>query len=152
VRGRAAASGKALPAPRAIAAAPPAPEKAAAPTGSAANAGATVSGTVAIAPELASRVAITDTLFIFARSEGGPRVPLAVLRGGAKELPRSFVLDDSMAMAPGMKLSTAGAVRIEARVSKSGNAMPQPGDLVGSSGVVKPGARDLKIVIDRTLP
>ena len=152
VRGRAAASGRALPAPRAIAAAPAAPEKAGAPAGPAASAGTTVSGTVSIAPELASKVAITDTLFIFARSEGGPRVPLAVLRGSAKELPKSFMLDDSMAMAPGMKLSTAGAVRIEARVSKSGNAMPQPGDLVGSSGVVKPGARDLKIVIDRTLP
>jgi cytochrome c-type biogenesis protein CcmH len=51
-----------------------------------------------------------------------------------------------------MKLSTTGAVRIEARVSRSGNALPQPGDLVGSSGVVKPGARDVKIVIDRALP
>ena len=57
-----------------------------------------------------------------------------------------------MSMAPGMKLSTAQAVRIEARVSKSGNAMPQPGDLVGASAVVKPGARDVKVVIDRALP
>jgi cytochrome c-type biogenesis protein CcmH len=57
-----------------------------------------------------------------------------------------------MSMAPGMKISTAQQMRIEARVSKSGNALPQPGDLVGSSAVVKPGARDVKIVIDRAVP
>ena len=156
VRGRAATAGKPLPGP-AIASAPapvpaPAPTSPPGPASAPGAAAATVSGAVSLAPALASRVAPTDTLFIFARAEGGPRVPLAVLRGGAGELPKAFVLDDSMAMAPGMKLSTAGAVRIEARVSKSGNALPQPGDLVGSSGVVKPGARDVKIVIDRTLP
>ena len=155
VRGRAAAAGSALPPGRAVAQAPKAPP--AAPPAKAAAAvpaagASTVSGTVSIAPALASKVAITDSLFIFARAEGGPRVPLAVLRGGARELPKDFVLDDSMAMAPGMNLSTAGPVRIEARVSKSGNATPQPGDLVGSSAVVKPGARDVKIVIDRALP
>jgi cytochrome c-type biogenesis protein CcmH len=156
VRGRAATAGKPLPGP-AIASAPapvpaPAPASPPGPASAPGAAAATVSGAVSLAPALASRVAPTDTLFIFARAEGGPRVPLAVLRGGAGELPKAFVLDDSMAMAPGMKLSTTGAVRIEARVSKSGNALPQPGDLVGSSGVVKPGARDVKIVIDRTLP
>ena len=53
---------------------------------------------------------------------------------------------------PSVKLSAAEAVRIEARISKSGNAMPQPGDLVGTSAVVKPGARDVKVVIDQVLP
>ena len=164
VRERAAATGKPLavgPAP-ARRAAPPAAAAAQPPVAKApppaagtqppAAAGPTVSGTVAIAAELAPKVAITDTLFIFARSEGGPRVPLAVYRGGARELPKTFVLDDSMSMAPGMKISTAQQMRIEARVSKSGNALPQPGDLVGSSAVVKPGARDVKIVIDRVVP
>lgn len=160
VRGRAAGAGAALPPGTAVAQAPALPPPAKSPTNppapaapAAPVAGATtVSGTVTVAPALAPKVAITDTLFIFARAEGGPRVPLAVLRGGARELPKDFVLDDSMAMAPNMKLSTAGPVRIEARVSKTGNAMPQPGDLVGASGVVKPGARDVKIVIDRALP
>lgn len=160
VRGRAAATGKPLPAgpgpapaPR-VAQAPPAtlPTQPAQTAPAPAPSGATVSGTVTIADALAPKVAITDTLFIFARAEGGPRVPLAVYRGGARELPKAFVLDDSMSMAPGMKLSTAQQVRIEARVSKSGNALPQPGDLVGSSAVVKPGARDVKIVIDRVVP
>ena len=93
-----------------------------------------------------------DTLFVFARAEGGSRMPLAILRRTAADLPLRFALDDSMAMAPTAKISGAQAVRVEARISKSGNAMPQPGDLVGTSGVVKPGARDLAIVVDRALP
>jgi cytochrome c-type biogenesis protein CcmH len=67
-------------------------------------------------------------------------------------LPTTFTLDDTQAMSPATRLSSAQAVRIEARISRSGNAAPQPGDLVGSSGVVKPGARDVRIVIDKVLP
>jgi cytochrome c-type biogenesis protein CcmH len=111
-----------------------------------------VTGTVTLAPAMAPRVSGTETLFIFARSEGGPRVPLAVVRASARQLPLKFALDDSQAMAPGMNLSSASAVRIEARISRSGNALPQPGDLVGSSAVIKPGARDVNIVVDKVLP
>ena len=127
-------------------AAPPA-KAAAAPA-----AGKSVSGVVTVAPEVASRIQAGDTLFVFARAEAGPRAPLAVLRGSAKELPLRFALDDSMAMSPQWSLSGASDVRIEARVSKSGNAMPQPGDVIGSSSVVKPGARDVRIVLDKVLP
>jgi cytochrome c-type biogenesis protein CcmH len=111
-----------------------------------------VSGQVSVAPEMAANVSASDTLFVFARAEGGPRMPLAVLRGSARQLPLAFALDDSMAMAPNMRISGAAAVRIEARISRSGNALPQPGDLVGTSAVVKPGARDVKIVVDRVVP
>lgn len=145
IRQRAASAGVKL------AEAPAAPQAAAAPAAATA-AGTSVSGTVAIAPAMASRVKGTETLYVYARAENGPRMPLAILRGSAKQLPMSFALDDSMAMAPTAKLSGAAAVRIEARVSPSGNATPQPGDLVGTSGVVKPGARDVKIVIDKVLP
>lgn len=118
----------------------------------AAQQGKSVSGLVTVAPEVAAKIASTDTLFVFARSEGGPRAPLAVLRGSAKELPLRFALDDTMAMSPQWSLSRASDVRIEARVSKSGNAAPQPGDVVGTSAVVKPGAKDVRIVIDKVLP
>jgi cytochrome c-type biogenesis protein CcmH len=140
IRGRAAAAGRPERAgPKAMAKAPAAP-------------GPTVSGSVSLSPALASKVAGTETLFIFARAEGGPRVPLAVVRASARQLPMQFTLDDTQAMAPGMNLSSAQAVRVEARVSRSGNASPQPGDLVGTSGVVKPGARGLRIVVDKELP
>jgi cytochrome c-type biogenesis protein CcmH len=118
----------------------------------AAPAGKSVSGVVTIAPEVASKITGTDTLFVFARAEGGPRAPLAVLRGSAKQLPLRFALDDTMAMSPQWSLSRASDVRIEARVSKSGNAAPQSGDVVGTSDVVKPGAKDVRIVIDKVLP
>lgn len=117
-----------------------------------AAAGASVTGSVTLAPEVAARVKGSETLFVFARAENGPRMPLAIVRGSARELPMKFTLDDSQAMAPNMKLSAFPAVRIEARVSSSGNATAQAGDLVGASPVVKPGARDVKIVIDKVVP
>jgi cytochrome c-type biogenesis protein CcmH len=101
---------------------------------------------------VASRIHSGDTLFVYARAENGPRMPLAVIRGTAAQLPLKFALDDSQAMSPAMKLSNADAVRIEARVSRSGNAMPQAGDIVGTSGVVKPGTHDVKIVLDKVVP
>jgi cytochrome c-type biogenesis protein CcmH len=129
-----------------------APTVAKAPAATAAPPGKSVSGVVTVAPEVASKIASTDTLFVFARAESGPRAPLAVLRGSAKELPLRFALDDTMAMSPQWSLSRASDVRIEARISKSGNAAPQPGDVVGTSAVVKPGAKGVRIVIDKVLP
>jgi cytochrome c-type biogenesis protein CcmH len=115
-------------------------------------ANSTVTGSVALAPELAARISGGETLFIFARAEGGPRAPLAVVRGTARDLPMKFTLDDSQSMAPGFNISSAPALRVEARLSRTGNASPQPGDLTGASGVVKPGARDVKVVLDKVLP
>ena len=113
---------------------------------------AAIAGRVDISPALATRVALTDTVFIFARAVDGPRVPLAVLRVSAKELPKEFTLDDSMGMAPGAKLSGAAAVIVEARISKSGNALPQSGDFSGRSAPVKPGAAGVKVTIDQVVP
>lgn len=112
-----------------------------------------VAGTVNIAPDLAKKVALTDTLFIFARSaqQGGPRMPLAVMRVEAKELPKQFELTDAMAMAPNFKLSDFPEVIVEARVSKSGNAQAQPGDLMGTSKPVRPGQRGVTFSIDRVV-
>ena len=70
----------------------------------------------------------------------------------AKDLPMSFRLDDSMAMSPSLKLSNYQSVVVLARISKSGNATPASGDLVGSVGPVIPGGRDVKVLIDRVVP
>ena len=126
------------------------PAGAAAPAN--ASTGATITGRVDISPTLAARVALTDTVFIFARAADGPRMPLAVLRVSARELPKEFTLDDSMGMAPGAKLSGAAAVIVEARVSKSGNALPQSGDFSGRSAPIKPGAAGVKVTIDQIVP
>jgi cytochrome c-type biogenesis protein CcmH len=79
-------------------------------------------------------------------------MPLAILRLKGKDLPARFALDDSMGMAGGAKLSQTPAVRIEARVSKTGTALAQAGDFAGSSPPVKPGARDVVVVIDKVTP
>ena len=118
----------------------------------AAPAGASIAGTVSIAPALVAKAAPTDTVFIFARAADGPKMPLAILRKQVKDLPAAFTLDDSMAMAPNFALSKFQSVVVGARVSKSGNATPQAGDLEGFSPAVKVGAMGLAVVIDRALP
>jgi cytochrome c-type biogenesis protein CcmH len=117
-----------------------------------AAAGAAVTGRVSLAPALASKVEPGDTVFIFARNPQGSRMPLAVQRAKVSELPLNFKLDDSMAMSPEFKLSSATEVRIEARISKSGSATPGPGDLIGVGPVVKPGAKQVAVQIDQVRP
>ncbi len=107
-----------------------------------------VSGTVSLAPALAAKVAPNDTVFIFARAAEGSRMPLAILRKKASELPLTFTLDDSMAMNPSARLSSAPQVIIGARISKSGNAMPQPGDLQGATKPVTHTAKNIALSID----
>jgi cytochrome c-type biogenesis protein CcmH len=79
-------------------------------------------------------------------------MPLAILRKQVKDLPFEFALDDSMAMAPNMKLSSFPDVVIGARVSRSGKATPQSGDLEGLSKPVKVGATGVAVLIDSALP
>lgn len=129
----------------------PAPAQPAVPVAGAASA-TEVSGEVSLSPELAARISAGDTLFVFARAAQGPRMPLAILRQPAVAGPVSFKLDDSMAMQPALRLSAFEQVVVGARISKSGNATPQPGDLVGQSTPVAPGTRGLRVVIDRVQP
>jgi cytochrome c-type biogenesis protein CcmH len=74
-------------------------------------------------------------------------MPLAALKLKAADLPYSFSLSDANALG-GAKLSQAAAVRIEAKIAKGGTPSTMPGDLIGKSTVVKPGAKNLRIVID----
>jgi cytochrome c-type biogenesis protein CcmH len=110
--------------------------------------GAEVGGTVEIDAALRTKVADTDTVFIFARAAQGPRFPLAVLRKQVKDLPTSFVLDDSMSMVADAKLSAFPMVVVGARISKSGSATPSAGDLEGVTEPVRPGTKGLKIRIN----
>jgi cytochrome c-type biogenesis protein CcmH len=113
---------------------------------------AAIRGRVSLDPALAAEVRPDDTVFVFARAANGPRMPLAVQRARAADLPLAFRLDDSTAMSPELRLSSAAEVRIEARISRSGSATPGPGDLIGTGPVVKPGASGLALVIDKRRP
>jgi cytochrome c-type biogenesis protein CcmH len=106
-----------------------------------------VSGTVALAPEFAGKVSPQDTVFIFARPAEGPRMPLAIVRKQVRDLPLAFALDDTMAMSPEMTLSKFSRVVVGARVSKSGSATPQPGDLEGVTAPVSSTATGVTVTI-----
>lgn len=107
-----------------------------------------IQGVVDLDPALRSAVSDSDTVFIFARPAEGSRMPLAVVRKQVKDLPAAFSLDDSMSMSPSARLSAYPRVIVGARISKSGNASPGPGDLQGLSAPVNLGANKVKILID----
>ncbi len=111
-----------------------------------------ISGKVLISPNLASKISATDVLFVFARAKTGSKMPLAILRLSAKDLPATFSLDDDMAMMPTMKMSSFPEVVIGARISKSGQAVPVSGDLEGFSQPVKLGDKDVLITINQIVP
>jgi cytochrome c-type biogenesis protein CcmH len=116
----------------------------------AAASGKSVSGMVKLDPALQSQVSPDDTVFIFARApEGGPRFPLAVVRKQVRDLPIRFTLDDTMSMVPEVKLSGFKEVQIMARISKVGNAIPSPGDLEGTAGMLALGTQDGNIIINK---
>ena len=118
----------------------------------AAPAAAALGGEVSVSAEMASRIKPGDTLFIFARAAQGPRIPLAIIKRPVASWPSAFVLDDTMAMAPNLKLSGFDKVVVSARISKSGNATPQAGDLIGQGQPIASGARGLRIHIDQVQP
>jgi cytochrome c-type biogenesis protein CcmH len=117
-----------------------------------APAASAVQGRVTLAAGLRARVSPDDTLYVFARPAEGARMPLAILRKQVKDLPLDFTLDDSLAMSPAARLSGTPRVVVGARISKSGNAMPQPGDLQGLSAPVPVGSRGISLEISDVLP
>jgi cytochrome c-type biogenesis protein CcmH len=70
-----------------------------------------------------------------------------VVRVKVKDLPLAFSFDDSMAMNPSSKLSDFAEVVVAARVSKTGNVVPQGGDLEGVSKPVRPRAAGIIVEI-----
>jgi cytochrome c-type biogenesis protein CcmH len=113
--------------------------------------GASVSGRVAISDKAPRRPAPNEAVFIYARPVDGSRMPLAVLRRQVRDLPLTFTLDDSLAMSAGHRLSSQQSVMLEARVSASGNAVSQPGDLIGRAGPVPVGSSAIELSIESML-
>jgi len=111
-----------------------------------------LSGHARIAESLRGKVQPSDTVFILARPVEGSRMPLAILRMRVSDLPRAFVLDDSNAMSPDATLSRASKVRVEIRVSRSGTAAAQSGDLSGVLPDVAVPADGLELVADTVTP
>jgi cytochrome c-type biogenesis protein CcmH len=120
----------------------------------AAGNGASVTIGIRLDPALQDKVQPGDTLFVFARAADGPRMPLAIQRRSAGELPLMITLDDSMSMMPTMKLSSFDEIVIGARISRSGNAAPVSGDLQALTQPMQRSAiKDaVQITIDEVVP
>ncbi|MFB1488974.1 MULTISPECIES: c-type cytochrome biogenesis protein CcmI [unclassified Thiocapsa] len=115
--------------------------------------GASVTADVSLDQAISAGASPEDIVFVFARAVAGPPMPLAVQRVQVKDLPTRVTLDDSMAMMPDMSLSAFPQVMIGARVAKSGQATPQPGDLEGESGPIdSAGNTQVAVTINRIRP
>lgn len=130
----------------------PTPAPAPADNAAVAMGGPSVEGQVVVADAVKGKLPPGAVLFVYARPADGSRMPLAILRLAAGSFPVKFRLDDSLAMAPQARISQHAQVMLVARVSKTGDATPVPGDLVGTLKAVKVGAREIRLVIDEVVP
>ncbi|MDH4084172.1 MAG: c-type cytochrome biogenesis protein CcmI [Nitrospira sp.] len=130
------------------------PMEAAKPAKSAAQSGQSraITGKVVLGPNFAGKASLPDTLFVFAKDIAGPPMPVSIVRATKNDLPFTFRLDDSTSPMPSRKLSDIDTVVIVARLSKSGKAMAESGDLEGMSQPIKPGTENITVVIDRQRP
>ncbi len=107
-----------------------------------------VSGKIEISAELKSKVKSGDVLMVIAR-QPGERMPVAVLRVPATEFPMNFALTDALAMNPSAPISKLSDVSIEVRISKTGMAKAEAGDLISSVQTVKVGSNQVKLLVDQ---
>lgn len=120
------------------------------PAATSAAQGASLQVQVALAPALKDKLAPGDALFVYARAENGPPMPLAVAKLDPARLPATVTLNDAMAMTPAYRLSSVERVFVGARISHSGQPVAQPGDLEGDAGVVAVDRKTpVKISIDK---
>jgi cytochrome c-type biogenesis protein CcmH len=110
-----------------------------------------VSGQVELDAALKSKAGPNDTVMVIARGPGS-RMPVAVVRANVSELPLKFTLDDSLAMSPQARISLSSQVEVEARISKSGMAQPESGDLISVVQTVKLGASGVKLQVNKVRP
>ena len=140
VRGKLGLAASAAPASSQV---PQAPATTASPSASASR----ITGVVQLAASVKAKVAPTDTVFIYATPADGTRMPLAIVRTTVAALPYAFTLDDSSAMTQA-NLSSVAQVTLRARISKTGEARAQPGDLGVVLTPVKTGAQGVQLTIE----
>ena len=113
--------------------------------------GKNISGIVELNSDLKSRVKPDYIVMVIARAPGA-RMPVAIMRAKAADLPLRFVLNDALAMTPDALISNLYEATLEVRISKSGQAKAEPGDLYSEIQTVKVGTGNLKVVVDQVRP
>jgi cytochrome c-type biogenesis protein CcmH len=113
-----------------------------------ASSGKVISGKIELSAELKSKINSGDIVMVIARKPG-ERMPVAVLRVPASNFPMSFTLNDSLAMNPNAPLSQLTEASIEVRISKTGMAKPEAGDLISTTKNIQVGAKDVRLLVDQ---
>ncbi len=124
------------------------------PAATAAASGPVIPVQVDLAAGVADQVPDTATLFVYAKAQQGPPMPLAVHRQplGGTQWPLRVRLDDSMSMLPGMTLSSFSAWTLVARISETGQAIPQSGDWMVSVALDQLPAEPVRLTIAEQIP
>ena len=110
--------------------------------------GKSISGKIELSPTLKSKVQPEDIVLVIARKPG-ERMPVAVLKVAAGNFPMSFSLNDSLSMNPNVLLSQLSEVSIEVRISKTGMAKAEAGDLISSPKTIQVGASNVLLLVDQ---
>lgn len=107
-----------------------------------------ISGKIELSTELKSKIKSGDIVMVIARKPG-ERMPVAVLRVPVGDFPMSFALNDSLAMNPSAPLSQLTEASVEVRISKTGMAKPEVGDLISTVQTIQVGSKNARLLIDR---
>jgi cytochrome c-type biogenesis protein CcmH len=113
-----------------------------------ASSGKAISGKIELSAELKSKIMPGDIVMVIARKPG-ERMPVAVLKVPASDFPMSFALNDSLAMNPSAPLSQLTEASIEVRISKTGMAKPEAGDLISTAQTIPVGAKDVRLLVNQ---
>ncbi len=112
-----------------------------------------LSGRIVLDPKFESQVDTEDALFVTVRLPGDPDgLPLAQVRVGVGNLPFDFDIGARELIGDPHRFMEAREVVVTARISRSGQGQPRPGDLVGTSAIVAPWSGNVRIVIDKAVP
>jgi len=114
----------------------------------AASSGKEIGGKIELSPELKTKIKPGDIVMVIARKPG-ERMPVAVLKVPATDFPMSFTLSDALAMNPAAPLSQLTEASVEVRISKTGMAKPEAGDLISNAQTIKVGTKDARLLIDQ---
>lgn len=114
----------------------PVPEEPIATNSSESNVDREINVTVQLSESMNKNAQSSDTLFVYAHAVDGPKIPLSLARLTVADLPVTVSLTEEMAMMPSMNIDTFEQVQVLARISKSGQAITQPGDLISESVVI----------------
>ena len=110
--------------------------------------------TVNVPEAVKAQLSANDILFVYAKATSGPPMPLAVVRQPVSGWPVTALLNDNNAMTPAMTISKFEEVVVQARISSSGNAIPQSGDWIGPTEVIKltPGVQSVSLELNARMP